>query len=169
MKSAAPIIHLIKSQEWRENCFINLSRWIPSRGFNLHPIECAFQGKRTSLGGCVLRKWKPNDKHGILITWLYHSLKKHLPSVPGTAWAPRSQPQAVPVPGLLVFIGYTVVGHGHPGERQKSSCCKLFYLKVRWESVKWESTWNNIFTKFYIKGSIIYSIVWDKALLRYNW
>lgn len=162
MKSAAPIIHLIKSQRRRENCFINLSQWIPSLGFNLHPTECAFQSKTASLGGCVPRKWKPNDKHGILTTWLYHSLNKHLPSVPGTVWALGSQPWGVTVPRPLVFIGYTVVGHGYPSDSDKNlAAANLFYLKIWWKSVKWESTRINIFTKFYIKASIIYSIVWD--------
>lgn len=53
MKSAAPIIQLIKPQKWRENSSINLSLWIPHLGFNLHRIEQRFSSASTHPLGVV--------------------------------------------------------------------------------------------------------------------
>ena len=53
MKSAAPIIQLIKSHKWRENSSINLSLWIPHLGFNLHHIQQCFSNASSYPQGAV--------------------------------------------------------------------------------------------------------------------
>lgn len=53
MKSAAPIIQLIKSHKCRENSSINLSLWIPHLGFNLHHIQQCFSNASSYPQGAV--------------------------------------------------------------------------------------------------------------------